>query len=287
MDNIILEAKNLKFSYEGSRTAALKDCSLQIQRGSKVAVLGSNGSGKSTFFLCCNGICRPDSGTVFYNGNPVDYSRRGLLELRKKVGIVFQDPDNQLFSASVYQEISFGLLNLGVPKEQAKRKVEQIMEEMDITSFREKPVHALSGGQKKLVSIADVLVMEPELVILDEPASALDPKHEQLVNQAVDRMTKRGITVLIATHDVDYALSWADEAVIFHEGMVLRQGNPREILADKQLLETTNLVFPVCLRLFDSLCRTNILDPSLPWPRSVEELEQYLEKIRIIEKKFK
>ena len=278
MKDIILKAENLVFSYEGSRTPALNGLSLELVRGSRTAFIGSNGScGKSTFFLCCNGIHRPSSGVLYYDGKPVDYSRKGLLDSAEKVGIVFQDPDNQLFSASVYQEISFGILNLGVSKEQAKEAVERIMEEMDITAFRDKPVHALSGGQKKLVSIADVLVMEPEIVIMDEPASALDPRHAELVNRAVDKMTAKGITVLMATHDVDYALSWADEAVVFQEGTVLRQGPPSEVFADKKLLSETNLVQPSVMRLFESLRRKNMIAPGLPVPRNMEELEGYLE----------
>ncbi len=276
MSEIILEAENLCFTYDGSRTPALKECSIQIRRGSKVAVLGANGSGKSTFFLCCNGIHKPSMGRLYYKGKPVDYSRKGLLDLRRKVGIVFQDPDNQLFSASVYQEISFGILNLGASKEQAKEATERIMEEMNISAFRENPVHALSGGQKKLVSIADVLVMEPEIVIMDEPASALDPRHTELVNHAVDQMSEKGITVIMATHDVDYAFAWADEAAVFHEGRVLRQGPPDAVFADQKLLAETHLVQPAVMRLFNRLCQKNILDSSLSMPRNVDELEKYL-----------
>ena len=276
MSEMILEAEDLCFTYDGSRTPALNKCSIQIRRGSRVAVLGSNGSGKSTFFLCCNGIHKPSMGRLYYEGKPVDYSRKGLLDLRRKVGIVFQDPDNQLFSASVYQEISFAILNLGASKEQAKEATERMMEEMNISAFREKPVHALSGGQKKLVSIADVLVMEPEIVIMDEPASALDPRHTEMVNRVVDQMTEKGITVMMATHDVDYAFAWADEAAVFHEGRVLRQGPPCEVFADKKLLEETHLVQPAVMRLFNRLCQKNILDPSLPMPRSIGELEEYL-----------
>lgn len=278
MSEIILEAEDLCFTYDGSRTPALNKCSIQIRRGSKVAVLGSNGSGKSTFFLCCNGIHKPSMGRLYYRGKPVDYSRKGLLDLRRKVGIVFQDPDNQLFSASVYQEISFGILNLGVSKEQAKEATERMMEEMNISAFREKPVHALSGGQKKLVSIADVLVMEPEIVIMDEPASALDPRHTEMVNRVVDQMTEKGITVMMATHDVDYAFAWADEAAVFHDGRVLRQGPPSEVFADKKLLSETNLVQPSVMRLFESLRRKNMIAPGLPIPRNMEELEGYLEE---------
>ena len=210
MKDIILKAENLYYSYDDEKSHSLNGLSLEIERGKKVAFMGANGSGKSTFFLCCNGIHRPSNGKIYLNGKPVDYSKKGLLDLRQRVGIVFQDPDNQLFSASVYQEISFGILNLGVPENQAKEEVEKVIRDLEITSFRHKPTHALSGGQKKQVSIADILVMHPEIIILDEPAAALDPKHTQMVNAIVDEMTENQITVLMSTHDVDYAYEWAD-----------------------------------------------------------------------------
>lgn len=148
-DDIILKAENLYFSYDDEKTHSLNGLSLEIRRGRRIAFMGANGSGKSTFFLCCNGVHRPSSGTVYFEGEPVDYSRKGLLALRRNVGIVFQDPDNQLFSASVYQEISFGILNLGVSPDEAAREVENVIERLEITPFRSKPTHALSGGQKK------------------------------------------------------------------------------------------------------------------------------------------
>lgn len=168
-----------------------------------------------------------------FHGKPVSYKRKELLALRSKVGIVFQDPDKQLFSASVEQEISFGILNLGVAKEQARTEVEQVMEELEIVPFRKRPVHALSGGQKKQVSIADILVMRPEIIILDEPAAALDPKHTRMVNEMVDKLTEQGITVLMATHDMDYAYAWADEIVLMKDGKVLCQAR-RKQCAEKQ-----------------------------------------------------
>ncbi|MFQ7500538.1 MAG: energy-coupling factor ABC transporter ATP-binding protein, partial [Blautia coccoides] len=201
--DIILKAEDLYFSYDDENSHSLNGLSLEIKRGQKVAFMGSNGSGKSTFFLCCNGIHRPSSGTLYFNGEPVTYDKKGLLKLRSKVGIVFQDPDNQLFSASVYQEISFGILNLGVSEEEAKKEVEEVIDYLEITPFRHKPTHSLSGGQKKQVSIADILVMHPDIIILDEPAAALDPKHTTMVNQIVNRLTESGITVLMATHDVN------------------------------------------------------------------------------------
>lgn len=268
--DVILKAENLCYSYEGEENA-LNGLSLEIERGRKVAVMGSNGSGKSTFFLCCNGIRRPDSGRLWFDGKEVTYDRKSLLALRSKVGIVFQDPDNQLFSASVYQEISFGILNLGVPEQEARQEVEGVIDYLEITPFRDKPAHALSGGQKKQVSIADILVMHPELIILDEPAAALDPKHTAMVEKIVDRLTEEGITVMMATHDVDYAYRWADEILLFHQGRLLAQGTPREVFRRKDLLEQTNLRQPGVLELWDSLTAAGILrgEP----PRDLGQLE--------------
>lgn len=278
-DQIILKAEDLFFSYEDDSSHALNGLSLEIRKGRKIAFMGANGSGKSTFFLCCTGIHKPQKGKLYFRGKEVSYHKKELLELRSKIGIVFQDPDNQLFSASVYQEISFGILNLGVSQEKAKAEVEAVIDALEITPFRHKPTHALSGGQKKQVAIADILVMHPDIIILDEPAAALDPKHTIMVNNIVDQMTENGITVMLATHDVDYAYEWADEIILFHEGRVLKQGNPAELFHDRAVLEQTNLKPPAVLELFESLCRKKILDENLPAPRNLAVLEKYIENI--------
>lgn len=280
-NDIILKAENLYFSYDDENSHSLNGLSLEIKRGQKVAFMGSNGSGKSTFFLCCNGIHRPSSGTLYFDGEPVTYDKKGLLKLRSKVGIVFQDPDNQLFSASVYQEISFGILNLGVSEEDAKKEVEEVIDHLEITPFRHKPTHSLSGGQKKQVSIADILVMHPDIIILDEPAAALDPKHTTMVNHIVNRLTEAGITVLMATHDVNYAYEWADEIMLFHEGKVLMHGTPADVFSNKAVLARTNLEPPAVLELFDSLCMKGILNPTLPVPKNLKTLEKYIADVNM------
>ena len=279
--DIILKAENLYYSYDDDNSHSLNGLSLEIKKGQKIAVMGANGSGKSTFFLCCTGILKPQKGHLFFKGKKYAYYKKNLLELRSKVGIVFQDPDNQLFSASVYQEISFGILNLGVAPEEAKKEVEKVIDYLEITPFRHKPTHALSGGQKKQVSIADILVMHPDIIILDEPAAALDPKHTQMVNHIVDQMTEAGITVLMATHDVDYAYEWADEVILFHEGKVLLHGSPAQVFSNKRVLAQTNLEPPAVLELFESLCRKGILKASLEIPRNLKTLEQYIEEIKL------
>lgn len=282
-NDIILETKDLFFSYDGEKKPALNGLNIQIKKGKKTALMGANGSGKSTFFLTCNGILKPQKGSVFWEGKLLTYKKKDLLDIRSKVGIVFQDPDNQLFSASVEQEISFGPFNMGRKEEQVKNEVEQIIEQLHITPFSKKPTHALSGGQKKIVSIADILVMHPKLMILDEPQTALDPKHEDLVNEIIEKLTQEGITVLVATHNVDFAYEWADEIILLKDGQTVCQGTPQEVFSNEVILQETNLKTPKLLQIYKSLLRHGKIRPPkeghkiAQFPRNFKELEALFE----------
>ncbi len=281
MNDLILEARHVSYSYGSGETPSLKDLSLSIRRGRRTAVMGANGSGKSTFFLCCNGILRPDEGQIYYNGQPLSYRKKDLLSLREKVGIVFQDPDMQLFCASVYQEISFGPLNLGLPREEAAREVEAVIRRLGITPFRHRPAHALSGGQKKQVALADILVMHPELLILDEPFAALDPSHVHIIRDMIRDLEKDSspsgpLTVVIATHDTDFALEWADEVILFSEGQVLAQGAPASVLTDRELLARASLDLPGVIKVFESLQAAGLLGADLPAPKHLDQLTDYI-----------
>jgi len=271
----ILEIDKITYTYSDG-TKALNGVSLAIRQGEKLAFVGGNGSGKSTLFLCLNGILRPQSGTIKYNGKPVVYKRKELLELRSKVGIVFQDPDNQLFASSVYQEISFGPCNLDLSQEEVKSRVDNVIEELGIMPFSQKPTHALSGGQKKQVALADILVMEPEVLIMDEPVSALDPLHTKLLNEKLEELPNKGITVIVATHDMNFALEWADRIVMLKDGNIIRDGIPADIFQEEELLKETNLSQPDVITLFNKLIEKKILKENLPIPRNLKELEGYL-----------
>lgn len=272
----VIEAQDVSYTYDGNDERALDGLNLKIRRGTKVAFMGGNGSGKSTFFLCLNGIRRPDTGKICIDGKAIEYTRKGLLEVRGRVGIVFQEPDDQLFSASVYEEISFGILNLGADEETARSEVESVIEELEITPFQDRPAHALSGGQKKQVAIADILVMHPEVMILDEPAAALDPKHTRKVQQIVDRLTEKGITVLMATHDIDYAYSWADEIVLMHRGKVIRQGTPFEVCSDREALKAASLEVPAVVRMHERLKEKRLIPQDAAPPGNIDELVESL-----------
>lgn len=272
----VIEAQDVSFTYDGNDAKALDGLSLKIRRGAKVAFMGGNGSGKSTFFLCLNGIRKPDRGKIWIDGSPISYTRKGLLDVRSKVGIVFQEPDNQLFSASVYEEVSFGILNLGADEETAKREVEHVLAELEITPFQDRPVHALSGGQKKQVAVADILVMHPEVMILDEPVAALDPKHTRKVQEIVEGLSKKGITVLMATHDIDYAYAWSDEIVLMKNGKVIRQGTPDEVCSDETVLKEAGVELPVVVRVYERLRQKGMISEDTAFPKSVEALIENL-----------
>lgn len=271
----ILTIEHISYSYEDG-TKALKDVSFSVEPGEKTAFIGANGSGKSTTFLCLNGILKPQSGRILYNDKPISYSKKELLNLRSKVGIVFQEPDNQLFAASVVQEISFGLFNMKLPRNEIEKKVEVIMDYMGITPFSQKPAHLLSGGQKKQVALADILVMEPEVLLMDEPVSALDPVHTQMLHEKITELPKEGITIIVSTHDLDFALQWADKIVVFHQGSILKSGSPEEVFMDKELLVQAELIQPKLIELYMELTERGVLQENLPVPKDFQILKNYM-----------
>lgn len=258
MKEYLIEIKDLCFQYPDG-TMALNSINLNIEAGKKVCFLGVNGSGKSTLFLHLNGVLKPTSGRILYRGKEVKYNNKALMELRKNVGVVFQDPENQLFSSNVYQEVSFGAMNLGISKEEVISRVHKALKDTNIYELKDKAVHFLSYGQKKRVSISDILVMNPEIIILDEPTSSLDPKHTKDVIEIFNEINHRGITVILSTHDVELAYSWADYIVVMKDGQVAREGTPYEIFSDEQLIKECYLEKPLVLDLFQSLVTKGVI----------------------------
>ncbi len=229
MSDAIIRLENVSYRYPDG-TAALTDCSLTINRNKRTAVLGANGAGKTTMFLHLNGILQPSSGRLFRDDIPFEYSRTGLRKLRSKVGMVFQNPDSQLFSASVQEDVSFGPMNLGLDTTTIRRRVAEALGAVAMAGLADKPVHNLSYGQKKRVCIAGVLAMEPEVIILDEPMAGLDAAMQEELTAVLERLHAGGITIVIATHDLDFAYGWADQALVMQSGGLLAHGTPEDIL---------------------------------------------------------
>ena len=241
---IILEAEHLTYGYDEKRHA-IEDLSIAFEEGKTTAILGANGAGKSTLFLHLNGILQPEHGEVRFRGQPISYKKAGLRQLRSKVGIVFQNPDDQLFSASVYQDISFGAVNMGLPSEEVHRRVNVVMEQIGITYLKDRPTHSLSFGQKKRVAFAGIMVMQPEVIILDEPTAGLDPVGvSELMHLLQDVCRQQNTTIILSTHDIDVVPIYADVIDVMDQGHVIAHGTPEEIFAQPELLRSHHLRLP-------------------------------------------
>ncbi|MEG1983819.1 MAG: ABC transporter ATP-binding protein [Oscillospiraceae bacterium] len=266
----ILRLENINFCYETGEIA-LCNVSLTIAKGERIAVIGNNGAGKSTFFLCCNGILKQDSGDIFYHGKKLSQSRKDLFLLRKNVGLVLQDPDNQMIASTVESEISFGPMNLGFTDDEVLERVDDAISEMKLTSLRCRPPHYLSGGEKKRVCIADIIAMRPEIVLLDEPASSLDPQNAASLEQTIIELGNAGITVAVSTHDVDFAWRWADRIIVFSDAQIVADTSPDMVFADIELLKTAGLRKPEIYELTEIAYKTANKNPPKRFPKTKEE----------------
>jgi len=274
VEEVLLKAEGLRYSY-GQEKEALKGIDLTVKKGEKIVVLGSNGAGKSTLFLTLNGVLTPDSGRIIYRDKEI--RKKEINELRRNVGIVFQDADNQIIASTVFSEVSFGPMNLRLPKEEVVKRVNSSLASMNLTEMKDRPPHYLSGGEKKRVSIADIIAMEPEVILFDEPTASLDPVNVKMLNEVLDEMTNLGKTLLISTHDVDFAFQWAERALVFSGGCMIADGPVREVFDSPNVLEEANLRKPVIMDVFESLVRHGVLQEEVVCPKDARELERLLQ----------
>ncbi len=266
--NPILQARDLRYSY-GEKRMALNGVSMDIAQGEKIAVLGSNGAGKSTFFLHLNGVLSPDSGEIRFRDTAI--TRKTVNELRRHVSIVFQNADDQIIASTVREEVSFGPVNLKLPRDEVAARVEEALDYMNLSAFRDRPPHYLSGGEKKRVSIADVIAMRPELILFDEPTASLDPLNAELLEQVLDRLSAGGKTILLSTHDVDFAYRWAERLVVFHDGRIIADGDPLRVFQDRAVIRQASLKRPMLLDIYEGLAAKG-LSTGAAYPRSVQAL---------------
>jgi len=272
----ILEFTDVHYAYPNC-PASLNGVNFTIERGAKVALVGPNGAGKTTLLLMCNGILRPDKGEIRISGSPLKYDSRSLRETRKNVGLVFQNSDSQLFAPTVYQDVAFGPVNLGVDREKIPQMVAENLHAVGLEGYDKRPPHQLSGGEKKRASIAGILVMEPDILIFDEPTSSLDPAGAADLMELLDDLNAQGKTIIISTHDVELAYNWADNIILMNRGVVIHQDSPDKVFNDPALITTTNLRTPALLEIYTELVARNMLDNSGS-PRSVLSLVNTLEK---------
>lgn len=240
------ETSNVRFAY--GQIAALHGVSLTIAQGRRVALLGANGSGKSTLLRLLAGLGFPSSGDIRFLGEPLSPARLEEQEFffafRRKVGVVFQNPDVQLFNANVFDELAFGPLQMGWPAQKVRDRVGAVLHEMGIEELKDRAPHRLSGGEKKRVAIASVLVLDPEVLLLDEPTAALDPASQTQIVELLASWKNTGRTVVIATHDLDALEDLADHCYLLKDGLMAGEGDPLTVLHDVGLLERSGLIRP-------------------------------------------
>jgi len=248
----IIEAKDIVYKYPDG-TLALDRANLSVEKGEMVALLGPNGAGKSTLFLHFNGILKPKSGKMLLKGAPIKYDAKSLMEVRKTVGIVFQNSDDQLFAPTVKQDVAFGPLNLGLKNEEVEKRVKEALKEVGMEGFENKPPHHLSGGQKKRVAIAGILAMHPEIMVLDEPTAGLDPMGASKIMKLLYKLNKEGITIIISTHDVDLVPIYANKIFVMGKTKIVKSGTVEEVFSDVKTIRSANLRLPRVAHLIEVL----------------------------------
>ncbi|NFH68896.1 ABC transporter ATP-binding protein [Clostridium botulinum] len=273
LNEAILKVRNLNYKYNNEKIV-LSNINIDIYEGEKVAILGSNGAGKSTFFLNINGVLTPKSGDIIYRGKKI--SKKELNELRKNIGIVFQDADNQIIASTVLAEVSFGPMNLKLPKEEVKERVEEALSYMNLTEFKNRPPHYLSGGEKKRVSIADIIAMQSEIIIFDEPTASLDPLNAIMLEEVLKKLSEEKKTLLISTHDVDFAYRWAERVIIFANGEIIADGTPLQIFKDDKIIKCANLKRPTMLDIYEILLDKGLIDNNSIYPKDIVEFTKML-----------
>lgn len=252
MPDSIIKFNNISYKYS-SGTVALNNINLDITKSKKSVLLGANGAGKSTLMLLLNGILKPTSGTLLFNNQIYSYKRSKIRDIRKSIGVLFQDSDSQLIAPSVYEEITFGLCNISKDKLWIKNQADMVIDSFRLDDIIDKPPHQLSDGQKKRVCLAAIVAMEPEVIVCDEPASNLDPQSAEMMFNYLDKLNRQGKTVIISTHDVNHAFEWANSVIVMNSGKVAAKGTPTEVFSDKELINRCGLKVPTIIEICNKL----------------------------------
>ncbi len=247
----IIEARELTHVYRG-KIMALDGVNFKAKPGERIAIIGANGAGKSTLFKHFNGILKPSSGEILVKGKII--SKDNIIEVRKTVGVVFQDPDDQIFAPTVKQDVAFGPMNLGLGMEEIEKRVSESLETVRLTGFEDRAPHHLSTGEKKKVAIAGILAMKPEVLVLDEPTAGLDPGGAMRLIKLINGMNRyMGITTIVSTHEVDIVPMLADRVCIMSMGKIIGDGTPLEIFSSPDLIKKTHLRLPMVAQLMEML----------------------------------
>jgi len=262
----MIKTENLTYRYEDN-TLALNNINIDTSVGNIIGVLGANGSGKSTLFLNLVGILKPTKGKVFFDDKEMKYDKKSLLKLRKSLGIVFQDPDKQIFYSKVYDDVAFGLRNMGMDKEEVAIRVDNALNRVGAEDFKDKPVHFLSFGQKKRVSIAGILAMNNDVILFDEPTAGLDPDMTESIINILKDVSNKGKKIIISSHDMDLIYSLCDYAYILDNGNIIAEDKIENIFLKEGILKQAKLKEPWLVKLHKNM--------GVPLFRTEKELYKY------------
>ncbi|GAB4306026.1 MAG: ATP-binding cassette domain-containing protein [Methanobacteriaceae archaeon] len=253
MTRPIIQTKKMSFTYPDG-TTALRNINMEILEGERVAIIGPNGAGKSTLFSHFNGILEPSSGIIKIEGRSISYNKDHLMKIRQKVGMVFQNPDDQLFSPTVEEDVAFGPMNLGLSDEEVEKRVKYSLLKVGMEGYQKKAPHRLSGGQKKRVAIAGILAMKPEIMVLDEPTTGQDPKGVEQIMEILYELNKNNnMSIIISSHDVEIVTEFANKIFVLNHGRIIKQGTPQEIFNDPETLNKAHLKQPKAAELLNLL----------------------------------
>lgn len=276
----LIQVENVSFRYHQDDELILKDVSIEAYQGEWLAIIGHNGSGKSTLAKCLNGLLLPESGSVKIRGKETT-DDLSIWDIRQQVGIVFQNPDNQFVGTSVRDDVAFGLENHGVPREEMIRRIQESLEEVNMTAFIDQEPHRLSGGQKQRVAIAGVIALQPSIIILDEATSMLDPRGRMDVIETMHRLNKEhGITVISITHDLEEAID-ADRIIVMNQGQIVNQGVPKKIFQSPEGLLTIGLDLPFAIKM-----RQELIQRGLHIPQNVLTQRELVEELWTLHSKI-
>ncbi len=253
---MLMEFDRLTFAYTSTQPPIVEQFSLQMKTKQRYALIGHNGCGKTTLLRLANGLYQPSQGKICLEEKPLKYDRVSLAKWRQNIGLVFQNPEQQLVATTVEEDLAYGLSNLGLPHTEIKQRVDRTLQEFDLSELADFPVNYLSLGQKKRLAIADVMIMQPLILLLDEPTAYLDPSQTKQLHHKLEQIYQQGTTILIATHNLDFVYSWADWLFVMNQGKLVIEGTPAQVFTQQKLLKQLHLDIPTILKVIRQLKQT-------------------------------
>jgi cobalt/nickel transport system ATP-binding protein len=276
MNSWFLKFEDVYFTYPGGQQPAVKGLTLSIPTGKKCVLLGQNGCGKSTFLFLADGLYKPQQGVIRSSTERLNYERNTLNQWRQKIGLAFQDPEQQLVAGTVAEDISYGLCNLQLPPREIERILKQTLADFELTELANRPLHHLSLGQKRRVALAGVMALKPELLLLDEPTAYLDSVQTRNLMVELERIHGAGTTIVMATHDLNLAYEWADWLFVLHQGQLVMEGEVQDVFVQRQVLEELQIGVPLLWEVWETLSTSIGRENNLPFPKTISQLRERL-----------